>query len=690
MGTTALTDGLFSVLKCALLCGGVTVLIGASWSWSLPLVVREKPGWAITIMATARALLIGLLVCSLSAMILGLVGKYSVFWGCIVPAAVMAAGFLAGYWKDRKRLRSEILSCLPGMVALFAILVLVLSTRIHSEWIVGGLDPGVYVNEAVTLGKTGTFYPPDTFFHRGLDAGERKAFTRSGKKRTERFPAVAVNSDKGSFEFEFFRLFPALMAGLYRAGGIGAAVRVNAVLGVFSILMLVALLLRTSSPLHAMVSALFLIMQPIWLYHLHVPVTEMLQLVIVCGIALLLSERRTVSVLVMLFFLFAAGVLNHFSFFPTGGLLVCAVVWIDFHREDRTRVVVEHLVLLAGVATGAVVDFAVAPISFYGWEETTRSIIVAGCAFGILALVADAMAMISAVRGFAVKWAKSCVWAMFLSLVVLLGLFWITSELYPEHADATTFRRLVHYVGLAPVMLALLGGLMMFVMGQGADRVIRGMIVFWAALTVVLLLRINEWTVPLYPWATRRYLMCAIPLISVCAGWLVAVVWRLEKTHIVGRAVCCVAVIAAMSIALLQKGSKAWRHTEYAGVIGMLESVAQQVSDDDIVVVDHPQWGMPLTFLSGKTVLNARHFYRRGMETMAAGMSVLTRLKKDGKRVRFLTSTPVGLEVYPFPPGALTLEWESELMDYEIMVQHRRAHDFKRGERRKVFRLYSF
>jgi len=674
----------------SLILGVVTFGVGGLWTWWLPEPRRSGSRWIAVTVASARALVAGVVITGLVALVLGLAGCYSPGWEALALAILLGAGHLLGMYLAGERFRRTLVYCWPGAVFITFASAAILLCPIRSEWIAGGWDPGVYVNESVALAEQGTFEPSDEFFHDELAPEEQPPFTRSGKGRTERFPGVAVNNAGRSFEFEFFRLFPAVTARLHRAGGIEATVRVNMILGLFVLIAFTGMMLELARPSIALGAVLVLLFQPILLYHMHVPVTEMLQLLIVCGVGLLLPWRShgrsgAPAVAIML----AAGVLTHFSFLPIGALLLCCIAWIDLSRSDRRRVMREHVWMLVGLAAGWAVDMAVAPVSFMGWEEGLAPVALAGVGLGFAALALDVVAMHARAKKWLarppalVRWPVACGLGIFLLVSLYRGCR------LPGDEDAITFVRLLHYLGWVPLALGIAGGLSVFSDESRIGREARGLILFWGGLALLMLLRINDWTVPYYPWALRRYLVCAVPFVAVGSSVFFVTLWRSGRGEGWSRRAAAAILAVALAGTVAPKCRRACTRTEHNGIIVALKDVADQIGQDDIVVVDHPAWGMPLALVHGKQVLNARHFYRRGRETATAGMSVLWRLARQGRRVRFLTCTEAGMGVYPVRLRGVRQDWASPPFKHRVIAHHRLASDFVLRERTKVFRLHS-
>jgi hypothetical protein len=624
-------------------------------------------------------------------MCLGVAGVYGSRHEAAGLCAVLLAGVGAGLAVSPARLLREMHGAAPGMAAVCAGVFAMLLVPWRSEWVAGGIDPSIYVNEAAALARHRTFEPRDLFFHEQLAPGEQAAFTRTGKGRTERFSGVGVKARGQRLQFEFFRLYPSLLARFCRAGGLEAALRGNLILGFFAMAVLLGLLLQFLAAPAALLATLALLFQPVWLYHTQVTVTEMLQMLLLCATALFFPWRRASAPATAFSALMLLGcALTHFSLVPVGAALVCATAWTDLEREDRGRVFVEHAAMLLALAAGGAADWFVAPLSLIGWEEGLPPLVAAAAAFGCAALALDAAGARAGLRKRVLALPDSVAWAGAAVAATLAAAGLALGRLFPDSEDAVTLLRLLRYAGFPAAALAGIGALLAFLDRTATPRALRGLLLFWGALAVIFVAGINQWTMPLYPWALRRYTVCVVPAVSVGLGILLRHLWLAGagRQRAAGRAL---AVAAAALLAVTQAGkcAGALLVREHAGAVAALAQVAGQVRDEDVLVADHPSWGTPLRFLFGKNVLDARHFYRRGAETAEAGLAALRRLAREGWRVRFLTSTDKGLAVYPLAPAPVTADWESAPFMDRTVAQHPGARDFRTREQRRVFRLYT-
>jgi len=130
---------------------------------------------------------------------------------------------------------------------------------------------------------------------------------------------------------------------------------------------------------------------------------------------------------------------------------------------------------------------------------------------------------------------------------------------------------------------------------------------------------------------------------------------------------------------------------ETRGALALLDQLAAEVAQDDVLVVDNPAWGTPLQLIYDKTVLNGKHMWRRkDSEQMLVGLDGLSRLHANGKRIRFLTTTEtLGLDIYPVLVEPTTLDWEASTT-LEKINHSRRANDFEVRKSGVFLRLFTW
>ncbi|NQT91732.1 MAG: hypothetical protein HQ559_03150 [Lentisphaerae bacterium] len=659
-------------------------LLGAAWTWTLPdsLLRGERP-WQRFLFAGAASSMIAVPLGALVVLVLGEMGKYTAGIELACLAALTALGIGAGLALRARALRTRVLEALPAaaFLAISAIVLWIVPAR--GEWLPGSWDPGVYLNEAAALERTGTFHPPDRFFYEELTPDERIPFSRIGLGRHERFPGVIADSKRKAFGFTFFRLAPAIFATIARAGGMHMLHRANAILAALVLLSFAALVFKVHSRAGAVFSLLLLVSQPMLIYHTHVPLSEMLQLYLLCSLFFLLPQRNQGRAAYFLgLVLLAAMIVNRFSFLPFAGLLIATVAWIDIPSPWGARKVLARLGLCAAVIAGGLADMYLSRTSIVSWAITPLLLM----ATGFLLVVAFLIDLITVKRLLR----RLNPWTLELAVIVaaiVLGLLLTRDRLMPQKEDTDNLVRLLPFVGALPVLLAFGGTGAVIRRWSDTDRVLQGILLFLLAATALLLFRKN--IADLYPWATRRYLPFAVPLVSLLGGASLAWLWGSARAPRLGKAAACVAF--ALVLILHGKTIRAsWTYADFNGVTDLLERIADPIDDDDIVVADHPRWGTPLALLYGKQVLNGQPMWRDASGKKAAdGFRALERLAANGKRVRFLTSSDKGIKLYPVRVKTEGPTWSSGPTTLEEIIHHPRASRFALQPRERTFRLYT-
>ena len=254
--------------------------------------------------------------------------------------------------------------------------------------------------------------------------------------------------------------------------------------------------------------------------------------------------------------------------------------------------------------------------------------------------------------------------------------------------EADNLYRLLPYLGYVTVVVAVFGGLWLVYRGRDVKRETGAFLV--ALLGMVMIVLIKKWVRDLYPWATRRYLSCAVPLVVMFAAYPVSVLWKSQHR----TTLCRVAGVSLLALILMGNAKRswhAWSRVETPGVLAVLDHLAAQIEQDDVVVVDDPAWGTPLRLIYGKNVLNGKHMWRRkDSEQMLVGLDGLSRLHANGKRVRFLTTTEtLGLDIYPVLVEPTTLDWEASTT-LEKINHSTRANDFEVRKSGVFLRLFTW
>jgi len=648
--------------------------------------------WKRRVRIGVRMMLVGVLVSALVVFVLGQAGRYRpVALEVLLLAVICLGGLVPALLRYRREFGMFLRACVPVVGLCLCGTAVILALPGRSEWMLGGWDPGVYTSEGIALERTGTFYPEDPLLFEMLSPEEQAVFTRTGSGRTERFPGVVLDRNRQRLSYEFFRLHPSMIALFRRWGGMTAALRGNTILAMLAALIFFAMLLEHRGTTHAVCATLLLMAQPVWLYHAHVPVSEMLHFLLMGAVGLLWVDRSPRFAMALLFAALLFGLmLNRFSFLPFAGILLMAVALRDLERENRRDVWLEHGLQVFAVITGAAVDWFVAPASLAGWDSGQIPQMLGAFFVGaVVALVVDCLGASGAFRN---RFAECQRWMLIVlgwSLICCLAIMYGYGFIGRDSREADNMRRLLPYVGYIAAGAALVGGVMVT---HGRRRMSRALGTYLLVLVgILLIVAFKKWARDLYPWATRRYLVNAVLLTAILASVPIAWLWERTRAVMLCRSVAVVFLMTVM-VANARRSSHSWRRTETTGVQSVLAMIAEQVQPDDIVIVDTPTWGMPLKLIYGKEVLNGKHMWRRkDADQMRVGLDALRRLHRSGRSIRFLTSTrTLGLDIYPVPVAPVTLDWQSEESVLEEINHSPRADDFEVREKRNVFRLFTW
>ncbi len=661
------------------------ILPGAAWSWVIPPSSPERErGWTGWILAAGRTALLGTLGAVLSTWLLAELGLYTRMIEWALTALWIAAGVLLGRRTEWGR-----------QLAVFAFFAVALAGLMllpkRGEWIAGGWDPGTYVNQGIAVSRTGSARPaPDPTFSL-FSAEELRLFTREVYNFTEAYPVVPIDPEQRSLQPFFFHLMPGFIALLDRCGGLRAATRANEFAGLLGLVIfasfMVVLLPRRSE---AAFAVLALVIQPVWLYHLHIPTSEMLQWLLLCGMGMILPARHAGAGArgVLLLLLFAA-VLNRFTFLPFGGLLLCVLAWLDLDRDDRRLVARARIAQVAALTAGALCDLTASSLTvgrlFFAVPSLLAGFVVTVVAAVAVDVLGGRPAWRAALGRWLDRWILGLGFAGFLLVLVLA---------FPVHLAALrefryNVRLVTWYLGGPLLLVALLGIVVSAARASAEYRTQKAWCAFLLAAAVASLL--SSVITTLWPWAARRHVEFTMPLLAILSGVALGGLWSWgDRRSRVSKAIVVLAALGLVA-ATGTRSWKAWSCTEFDGASAVLEKVAAQIEPNDIVVADQFRWGTPLRFIYGKRILNGELFHAEpGSDRMRRALAALDRLRGEGYRIRFLTSTADGMGVFPEPVEPVTRDWTAPPFLLRDLAHSSDKPGFRMRERTKEFGLFTW
>lgn len=677
--------GVGNLLEAMGAAGAVTVglaLPGIAWAWALE-TRAEGPKWRAALVRTARVVTCGFVMLGMRILVLGSAGRYTRAWDAAATAGLVISGFAIGCWRDRAEVRRGLGPAVLAMggiaIGVFGIMALPRA----GEWIAGGWDPGLYVNEGIAFSRSGTFYPGPDPVLRALPEDALGELTRRIHNYVELLPAVPVDPETSSVTPYFFRMTPMFVAFLHRCGGLRAATRVNYFAGLLAVLLFAAFVARFSADLTwTLGSAAVMLAHPLWLYHLHFPTSEMVQLMLLCAAGLMgpgLPRRRAAD-LALLAVLFL-GMLNRVSFAPFAGMLLVFFAWVEADEADRRAVVWRRVGQAAVLAGGVAFDCASNPVSVGRLRESMPAML---CGFAVLSGCAIALDMglgrSERLRRFASSWGY-CVGLGALAAAVALS---FTGRILALGLCASMLRHGTPYLGVCFLLAATLGALWMPRVSEapGASA-LRAWSLFLAAATVITCVHpaITGW----WPWATRRFVEFTLPWLALCSGLLMMRARQLPWRWSGPMALCLGFVLVACTA---RRSKAAAVSVEFDGISAALAELAEQIRPEEIAAADHFRWATPLRLAWGRNVF-AVDVSSGDPETEARtlrALQVLERAAPSG--LLLLASTPEGVGLFPEAFQSAELVWTSQPIAYREVVQHPRARRIRTEEKTKQFRLY--
>jgi hypothetical protein len=183
-----------------------------------------------------------------------------------------------------------------------------------------------------------------------------------------------------------------------------------------------------------------------------------------------------------------------------------------------------------------------------------------------------------------------------------------------------------------------------------------------------------------------------VPMAALLAGGALAFLWQTRGRWARAGQGLALVLAVLMVLAPHERLLRAFDLTEYDGVSAALAPVARQLGPADIVLVDHPWWGMPLAFIYGKNVLNGAGLweYPPAVATnLAVAAPALQRLVRSGSRVRLVTSSEDGIGIYPSGIGPASLDYESPSVTFRVVTHASRATRLAGETRTFRFRVYT-
>jgi hypothetical protein len=528
---------------------------------------------------------------------------------------VALASVLAGGARLRLRLSSQ--ARRPGPSSLLPLALVLLGVwRFFpsSEYVIGGKDPGVYLNEGIQIAQRGTFVYRDPVVA-AVPPFARDLFFPS-HQRTDyysvRFMGFWIrNPDTGAVVGQFPHVFPASIAIGYGVDGLTGA---RATVGIWAILGLLAVYFagrRIAGQTGAFAASVLLGLHVIEVWFARYPNAEVVMQTLLFA-AMLASARAHAD--------------EDGFFAPVAGLLLGLLVFLRFDAVLGIAGVIGGLALhaLAGgrlrvsffVALGCMLLVAVPYLGgpLRGYVERPIVFLTflrwwqyAGLGLGTIGVI---LALVAGRRSPAVSRRTAAIAPIALSAVLAAAALYALYLRQPAGKlathDAYALRTYTAYYATLPALAAALVGF-----AVAARRVFwRAPEVFVTVATFAFFIFYKIQIVPEHFWMARRFLPVILPgmLIFACA----AATSGLRQTGL--RRTLSAAIGVAFIVLIGRHYAAAARplmdHVEYAGIIAQLEHLSEAIGNEDLLVVESRDAGsdahvmaLPMAYIYARNVL---------------------------------------------------------------------------------------
>jgi dolichyl-phosphate-mannose-protein mannosyltransferase len=505
------------------------------------------------------------------------------------------------------------------------------------EHILGGRDPGVYVNTGVNIANTGALKIYDPLLD-SIDPADQRPFYHIRNGLLQKYSAFPVDDPaKGTISPYFYHMYPTWIAIFTVLFGIKGSLYVNAAFGILSLIAVYLLSKRLFDPAVGILAALILSINIAQVWLARYPTTEIFcQFLIMSGLyttALFTKERGKLYGVI--------GALSFGTAFLTrfDVLLLLPPIFALFYCRSYKRIETRDLFFIVPFALlmllGIVYDWTIARKPTMVILASFKSIM---SATSLLTLAVSAVALLGAIRLVPGK-IKSIVSGLFcdrrwwryliMALIILLAIYaYFLRPHLSESENAANFVQLGWF--LSPVGLALaLAGVILY-LHDGADR--NNILFFLIAIFVSSFFIYRKMIFPQYMWAVRRFVPVVVPSLVIFGSYAIYRIGTGIKKFGKPLAVVCTVTVVAFSFI---KGAQSFRHTDYKGAINFSREVSARFSGDDIIVCENDWLATPLQYFFNKKTLQVSGQKR---EKCAHILNVMKNWLEKGGRVYYISN----------------------------------------------------
>jgi len=666
----------------------------------------ERAFWAIIISVTLSTLV---------ALALIAAGVYTL--GRLIAADLAIAGAAAvTILIHRRHAPADPPAAKPTYAALLPVVLVLLGLFLFfpsAEYLMGGKDPGTYVNEGIQIAKHGGVTIPDSTLAL-LPAESRSLFVSPDSEHinegTTFMGFFVLDISRGTVIGQFPHGYPAWIAIGYGLAGITGALSAVGFWGLLGLLSVYFAAARLVGRLPAFVGAALLAINVATVWFARYPNSELMQQALL--FASLLALARAVGrdeIGGDSLFGFVAGALLGVQLFDRiDTLLLMAAVGggILLLVADGKRPRWWFWLPLAGL-TGLAGAYYAGPMKYYASTPLAPLHGPAGILGGAAAFVVAGVGIHLAAR----RWPTPTQWcrrwlprvlAVGIVAAAAYGFFWrVPFETVRDYAasvtlhqglaanDAFSMRHYAWYVGAAGLAAAVLGLALVTWRSFWRDPVM-----LTVAISLSTFFFYKTRIVPEHFWLARRYLTVILPITCVMAsaGALVGVQtwWERRAAARPGAHVRLWPSLVSAGAGLAFVCWLGWQfasatgaivgHVEYAGLVGQLDTLSRRFGDRDLVLVesrnssDAHALATPLAYVYGRHVLQVlsprpdRAAFDRFCQWATGTFAHVYFLADGGTDI-----TPRGIAIAAVASQSFELpEYESALNAYPQGIRHKK------------------
>ena len=480
-----------------------------------------------------------------------------------------------------------------------------------AEYIIGGKDPGVYVNEGFAIARSGKLFRRDEVVTKVAEA-DRDLFFRSHRSNmyySNRFMGVTLNNpNTGDVISGWPQLYPASIAIGYSLGGALGATNIVSLWAVLGLLAVYFFGSRLIGRLPAAFAVGVLALNVIESWFGKYPNAEVAMQALLFSALLAMARAHQDG---DRFFGWVAGALFvALMFLRLDSMLpitiACGALGLRYIVEnERPRL---SMALLIAAGSYLAVQYYQAPMLWYSWQYRehlpSESVTLLLVAAAFIAVVA-----IGRMRSFLTGWLKpglpiAC--AVALIGLAIYALFFREAGGRLRDYDAYALRTYRDVYVFWPALVAALAGYAM----EARRTFWRDPAFFLTAAAYAVFFFNKIHVMPEQWWMARRFLPMILPAMLLFASAAVFGSSTPEHRRTVRRAVAAILFMGFIGWQYFVSARTVAKHVEYKGAIAQVAKLAEQFTARDLIIVesrdaqsDFHVLALPLAYEYGLNVL---------------------------------------------------------------------------------------